>query len=69
MIRGKQDEDHYNIYYEIDESEQDISDHYPVVATFTNPIGEITIHMPSDSNSNHDETPSDLQQHVRLDHF
>ena len=25
--------------------------------------------MPSDSNSNHDETPSDLQQHVRLDHF
>lgn len=34
VIRGKQDEDHYNIYYEIDESERDISDHYPVVATF-----------------------------------
>ncbi|MBA63885.1 MAG: hypothetical protein CMJ76_16140 [Planctomycetaceae bacterium] len=34
VLRGKQDEDHYNIFYQIEESERDISDHYPVIATF-----------------------------------
>ncbi len=34
VLRGEQDKDHYNIFYEIQESERDVSDHYPVVATF-----------------------------------
>ena len=34
VLRGKQDEDHYNIFYQIEESERDISDHYPVIAAF-----------------------------------
>lgn len=34
VLRGKQDEDHYNRYYDIEQSERDISDHYPVIATF-----------------------------------
>ena len=34
VLRGKQDKDHYNIFYEIEENERDISDHYPVIATF-----------------------------------
>ena len=34
VLRGKQDEDHYNIFYQIEESERDVSDHYPVIATF-----------------------------------
>jgi endonuclease/exonuclease/phosphatase family metal-dependent hydrolase len=34
-VRGeKQDEDHWNIFYDIDQDERDLSDHYPVVAEF-----------------------------------
>ena len=34
-VQGKkQDEDHWNIYYEIPQRERDLSDHYPVVAEF-----------------------------------
>jgi hypothetical protein len=34
-IRGKgADEDHWNKYYEIPQSERDVSDHYPIVAEF-----------------------------------
>jgi len=34
-VRGeKQDENHWNIFYEIDQDERDLSDHYPVVAEF-----------------------------------
>jgi len=34
VVGEKQDEDHWNIYYEIDQAERDLSDHYPVVAEF-----------------------------------
>jgi len=34
VINGKQDTDHYNIFYSIPSHERDVSDHYPVVATF-----------------------------------
>ncbi len=34
-VRGQQqDKDHWNIYYQIDQAERDLSDHYPLVATF-----------------------------------
>ena len=32
--RNDPDKDHYNVYFEIPQSERDISDHYPVVVTF-----------------------------------
>lgn len=34
VVVGKQDEDHFNIYYDIPQEERDISDHYPVMAEF-----------------------------------
>lgn len=35
VVRGKQpDEDHWNIYYQIPDAERDLSDHYPLIATF-----------------------------------
>ena len=33
-VRNSPDEDHYDIYFKIPQSERDVSDHYPVVATF-----------------------------------
>jgi endonuclease/exonuclease/phosphatase family metal-dependent hydrolase len=35
VVQGeRQDEDHWNIYYEIPQRERDLSDHYPIVAEF-----------------------------------
>jgi len=34
VIKGKQDTDHFNGFYSIPSHERDVSDHYPVVATF-----------------------------------
>ncbi len=35
VVRGKQqDKDHWNIYYQIPQAERDLSDHYPLIATF-----------------------------------
>ena len=34
VVRGKQDKDHRDIFYKIPEKERDISDHYPIQATF-----------------------------------
>jgi len=34
VINGKQDTDHFDGYYSIPSSGRDVSDHYPVVATF-----------------------------------
>jgi len=34
VINGKQDTDHFNGFYSIPSHERDVSDHYPVVATF-----------------------------------
>ena len=34
VVNGKQDTDHFNGFYSIPSSERDVSDHYPVVATF-----------------------------------
>lgn len=34
-VRGEQaDKDHWNVYYKIPQSERDVSDHYPLMATF-----------------------------------
>jgi endonuclease/exonuclease/phosphatase family metal-dependent hydrolase len=34
VVVGQQDADHFNIFYQIAQTERDISDHYPVVAEF-----------------------------------
>ena len=34
VINGKPDTDHYNGFYSIPSHERDVSDHYPVIATF-----------------------------------
>lgn len=34
VVVGEKDKDHYNRYYDIPQSERDISDHYPVMAEF-----------------------------------
>ena len=34
VVNGKQDTDHFSGFYSIPSSERDVSDHYPVVATF-----------------------------------
>ena len=34
VVVGEQDKDHFNVFYQITQSERDISDHYPVMAEF-----------------------------------
>ncbi len=35
VVRGKQqDKDHWDVYYKIPQAERDLSDHYPLIATF-----------------------------------
>lgn len=34
VVVGEQDKDHFNVFYQIAQSERDISDHYPVMAEF-----------------------------------
>ena len=34
VIRGEQDKDHMNVFWQIPQAERDVSDHYPVVAEF-----------------------------------
>lgn len=34
VVVGEQDKDHFNVFYQITQSERDVSDHYPVMAEF-----------------------------------
>jgi hypothetical protein len=34
VVVGEQDKDHFNVFYQITQTERDISDHYPVMAEF-----------------------------------